>query len=68
MPVVDVLSESNHLGGASNVALNIRSLGAVPVLFGVVGSDTTANELRGILDRERIITDFLIEDTSYNFV
>ncbi len=64
VPVVDVLSESNHLGGASNVALNIRSLGAVPVLFGVVGSDTTANELRAILDRERIITDFLIEDGS----
>ncbi len=64
VPVVDVLSESNHLGGASNVALNIRSLGAVPVLFGVVGSDTTANELRGILDRERIITDFLIEDAT----
>lgn len=62
VPVVDVLRESNHLGGASNVALNIRSLGAVPVLFGVVGSDANAGALRGIFERERIITDFLIED------
>lgn len=64
VPVVDVIQESNHLGGASNVALNIRSLGAVPVLFGVVGADTNANELRTIFEKERIITDFLIEDDS----
>ncbi|MBE0643156.1 MAG: D-glycero-beta-D-manno-heptose-7-phosphate kinase [Bacteroidetes bacterium] len=62
VPVVDVISESNHLGGASNVALNIRSLGAVPVLFGVVGADTNAKELRSIFEHERVITDFLIED------
>jgi rfaE bifunctional protein kinase chain/domain len=62
VPVVDVISESNHLGGASNVALNVRSLGAVPVLFGIVGADDNANVLRGIFERERIITDFLIQD------
>ncbi|MDX9758496.1 MAG: D-glycero-beta-D-manno-heptose-7-phosphate kinase [Bacteroidota bacterium] len=64
VPVVDVIRESNHLGGASNVALNIRSLGAVPVLFGVVGNDANADALRGIFEQERIITDFLIEDPS----
>ncbi|MDT8322891.1 MAG: D-glycero-beta-D-manno-heptose-7-phosphate kinase [Bacteroidota bacterium] len=63
VPVVDVNSESNHLGGASNVALNIKSLGAVPVLFGVVGRDTNANELKGIFAQENIITDFLVEDS-----
>jgi rfaE bifunctional protein kinase chain/domain len=62
VPVVDVLNESNHLGGASNVALNIKSLGAVPVLVGVVGRDTNANELKGIFEKENIITDFLVED------
>ncbi len=64
VPVVDVLSESNHLGGASNVAMNVRSLGAVPVLFGVVGADDNANVLRGIFERERIITDFLVQDNA----
>ncbi len=63
VPVVDVSSESNHLGGASNVALNIKSLGAVPVLFGVVGRDTNSHELKGIFAQENIITDFLVEDT-----
>jgi rfaE bifunctional protein kinase chain/domain len=64
VPVVDVLRESNHLGGASNVALNIKSLGAVPVLFGVVGEDVNAVALRGIFEQERIMTDFLIEDAA----
>lgn len=62
VPVVDVVEESNHLGGASNVALNIRSLGAVPVLFGVVGDDANARELKSIFGTEKIITDFLVED------
>ena len=62
VPVIDVARESNHLGGASNVALNIRSMGAVPVLFGVVGRDSNANELRMIFEQEKIITDFLVED------
>ena len=62
VPVIDVDRESNHLGGASNVALNIRSMGAVPVLFGVVGRDSNANELRTIFEKEKIITDFLVED------
>jgi D-glycero-beta-D-manno-heptose-7-phosphate kinase len=64
VPVVDVLRESNHLGGASNVALNIKSLGAVPVLFGVVGDDTNATTLRTIFERERIVTEFLVDDAS----
>ncbi|MCB2204969.1 D-glycero-beta-D-manno-heptose-7-phosphate kinase [bacterium] len=64
VPVVDVIRESNHLGGASNVALNIKSLGAVPVLFGVVGRDTNANELKDIFQQENVITDFLVEDTT----
>jgi D-glycero-beta-D-manno-heptose-7-phosphate kinase len=62
VPVVDVLRRSNHLGGASNVALNIKSLGGVPVLFGVVGRDSNATELRDIFHQTNVITDFLVED------
>jgi len=63
VPVVDVVEESNHLGGASNVALNIKTLGALPVLFGVVGQDPNAAELRRIFQGTNILTDFLVEDT-----
>jgi len=39
VPVVEVRSDSLQLGGAGNVAHNIESLGAAPLLAGVVGND-----------------------------
>jgi rfaE bifunctional protein kinase chain/domain len=48
VPVVDVREESAHLGGAANVAHNIRTLGAKALLFGVVGGDTAGKELRDL--------------------
>jgi D-glycero-beta-D-manno-heptose-7-phosphate kinase len=62
VPVVDVARESTHLGGASNVALNVRSLGATPVLFGAVGADASADDLRRIFAETGIHTDFLVVD------
>ncbi|MBP6721233.1 MAG: hypothetical protein KA239_02860, partial [Bacteroidia bacterium] len=39
VPVVDVERTENRPGGAANVALNIRSLGAAVTLCGVIGND-----------------------------
>ncbi|OGD20662.1 MAG: hypothetical protein A2W03_02765 [Candidatus Aminicenantes bacterium RBG_16_63_16] len=39
VPVVEVRSDSLQLGGAGNVAHNLESLGAAPLLAGVVGND-----------------------------
>jgi len=39
VPVVQVTRQSFHLGGAGNVAANVRSLGGTAVLAGVVGRD-----------------------------
>jgi rfaE bifunctional protein kinase chain/domain len=50
--VVDVEREEFRLGGAANVAHNVASLGAVPVLFGVRGNDIASASLAAIL-RER---------------
>ncbi len=50
--VVDVEREEFRLGGAANVAHNVASLGAVPVLFGVRGADIAATSLAALL-RER---------------
>jgi D-beta-D-heptose 7-phosphate kinase/D-beta-D-heptose 1-phosphate adenosyltransferase len=52
VPVVQVTSESFHLGGAANVAANIRALGGRATVVGVVGRDDfgrrIVEELRGI--------------------
>ncbi|HAL64721.1 MAG: ADP-heptose synthase, bifunctional sugar kinase/adenylyltransferase [Bacteroidetes bacterium 38_7] len=45
VPIVDVVERSNRLGGAANVALNIKSLGARPILCSVIGEDATSKTL-----------------------
>jgi rfaE bifunctional protein kinase chain/domain len=47
VPVVEVKKHENRLGGAANVALNLKALGAKPILCSLVG---TGN--RGILFKE----------------
>jgi rfaE bifunctional protein kinase chain/domain len=44
VPVVEVKKHENRLGGAANVALNLKSLGANPILCSVIGTGK-----RGIL-------------------
>ncbi|HEU4509966.1 MAG TPA: D-glycero-beta-D-manno-heptose-7-phosphate kinase [Pyrinomonadaceae bacterium] len=46
VPVVDVLRESVHLGGAANVLANLVALGARGSVIGVVGSDRAGERLR----------------------
>ena len=52
VPIVDVRGESFHLGGAANVAANIRTLGGQAAIVGVVGLDVhgrrVVRELRTI--------------------
>jgi rfaE bifunctional protein kinase chain/domain len=45
VPIVDVAREENRPGGAANVALNIRALGASVILGGIVGNDPEGKEL-----------------------
>jgi rfaE bifunctional protein kinase chain/domain len=49
VPVVEIESESMRLGGAANVANNVKSLGADPILIGVIGNDNTGTLLRDLI-------------------
>jgi rfaE bifunctional protein kinase chain/domain len=49
VPVVEVESESVRLGGAANVAHNIRSLGGIPVVIGLTGDDHPGEVLRELV-------------------
>lgn len=46
VPVVTFDREEHRPGGAANVAVNARALGAEVALIGVVGDDTAAEDLR----------------------
>ncbi len=49
IPVVNVKRKEIRLGGAGNVAMNIKSLGGTPILCSVVGNDSDATDLVNLL-------------------
>ena len=54
VPVVRVEREEERLGGAANVALNVKSLGAQATLLTVVGDDEPARRLTALLERQGV--------------
>src|SRR5437870_499271 len=55
VPVIEVIEETYRMGGAANVAANIRALGGNPIPIGVVGHDGAADRII------RLMTDAGIE-------
>ena len=49
VPVVRVTKKEDRLGGAANVALNIQSLGATPLICAVVGDDYDGENFLSLL-------------------
>ena len=64
VPVVDIGSTKLLLGGAANVAANIRALGDEAILIGTVGDDEAAVKLSQLLKERHISRDFLVNDES----
>ncbi|MCH9770663.1 MAG: D-glycero-beta-D-manno-heptose-7-phosphate kinase, partial [Gammaproteobacteria bacterium] len=63
VPIVKVQDCELRPGGAANVALNIAALGAQIELFGIVGNDSEAVQLREILESKGVTCHFLtVED------
>ena len=63
VPVVAVNAETRVCGGAANVAMNLRNLGAHVVLAGFIGDDRAGNFILKELRREKIETDCVITNT-----
>lgn len=62
VPVVDVEEESYRFGGAANVGLNIKSLGGIPLLIGVIGYDREASIFDSLLEENHFIKDGVFVD------
>src|SRR4030067_64072 len=62
VPVVEIERESATLGGAGNVAANLRALGAEPVLLGVTGADAEAEALRRAFAERGVDASHLVAD------
>ena len=64
VPVVRVVREQAVLGGAANVAANLKALGAVPLLIGTLQKDAAGDRLLGLLGRLGISISGLVLDPS----
>ena len=56
VPIVSVNHRESLLGGAANVALNLKALGANPILCSVIGNDARGDEFLQLLEKEGLDT------------
>lgn len=64
VPIVNVESRDNRLGGAANVALNISTMGARPILCSLIGNDNVSNLFLRLL-RDNTISDRFIYKSNF---
>jgi D-glycero-beta-D-manno-heptose-7-phosphate kinase len=62
VPIIMSTHQEFRLGGAANVALNIQSLGANPILCSVVGKDSKAKTFYNLLKKQHLTSEGIIED------
>lgn len=63
VPIVAVKKRENRLGGAANVAINIKAMGAIPVLCSVIGNDRNGEELISLMKELNMSTDGMIQSS-----
>lgn len=64
VPVVEIAKESIKLGGAANVALNVKTLGDEPILVGVTGDDRNGEKMLEVLRGAQIKGEGIFADNS----
>ena len=61
VPVVSVTKKENRLGGAANVALNVQSLGAKPIICAVIGDDQEGIDFMNLLDKQNLSAEGILK-------
>jgi rfaE bifunctional protein kinase chain/domain len=64
VPIVDILSTQHKLGGAANVASNIKNLGGTPIICSIIGDDLKGKIFLSELDKLKISTDHIIKSNN----
>jgi D-glycero-beta-D-manno-heptose-7-phosphate kinase len=60
VPIVEFQKAEDRLGGAANVALNVKALGATPYLFSILGKDTEGVDFQKIMKTHELSTEGLV--------
>ena len=61
VPIVSVTKRENRLGGAANVALNLKSLGANPIICSVIGEDEGGELYFDLMNNNQLSTVGLVQ-------
>ena len=61
VPVLNVRNREVRLGGAGNVVMNVKALGAEPIICSVVGTDAYGNALLNLLKEQNLSTEGIIQ-------
>lgn len=61
VPVVALKKKEYRMGGAANVALNVKSLGAKVSIFSLIGNDEDGQTLEKLFKDQRISTEYLLK-------
>lgn len=62
VPILKLERNESRLGGAGNVALNVKSLGAEVTIYSVVGDDIYGRELIHLLHKNDISTEIVVDN------
>jgi len=63
VPIISTTGRENRLGGAANVALNIQSLGATPILCSIVGNDEAGDIFKQLLTDNHLPSEGIVAST-----
>lgn len=61
VPIVSVQKKESRLGGAANVAINVQSLGANPILCAVIGGDANGRAFLDLLQQMNMSSEGLFQ-------
>lgn len=60
VPIVSVTNQEDRLGGAANVALNLRSLGATAIICSVIGNDEKGKTFFSLMEKHKLTDEAII--------
>jgi D-glycero-beta-D-manno-heptose-7-phosphate kinase len=61
VPIVELQRTEERLGGAANVALNIKALGATPYLYSVIGDNTEGDTFLELMEQQGLNTQGVLQ-------
>jgi D-glycero-beta-D-manno-heptose-7-phosphate kinase len=61
VPIVELQSTEERLGGAANVALNVKALGATPYLYSVIGDNTEGDTFLELMEQQGLNTQGILQ-------